>query len=159
MTKTSVCVCVLTCVCMCVHVCVDHIKHNMAISIAMNFDLNQLSKIKVIYTLQILIVFNSCCCCIIHLSTCVATSHWKCIITSFYFPLKPYSKGNHTNKLTKMRAIPQRKQHFPVSTTHKSTHYWHCSIHLSALVDSYRFIFRGWIWTLMHQFKRVSAGW
>ena len=69
----------------------------------------------------------------------------------FIYASAPVSKFN-TNKLTKMRAIPQRKQHFPVSTTHKNTHYWHCSIHLNALVDS---IFRGWIWTLMCRFTRV----
>ena len=55
-----------------------------------------------------------------------------------YYAPAPVSKFNSTNKLTKMRAIPQRKQYFPVSTRHESTLYWHCSIHLSALVDSYR---------------------
>ena len=51
------------------------------------------------------------------------------------YALAPVSKFN-TNKLTKMRAIPQRKQHFSVSRTHK-VHT--IGIHLSALVDNYRF--------------------
>ena len=40
-------------------------------------------------------------------------------LSCLIYALAPVSKFN-TNKLTKMRAIPQRKQHFPVSTTHKS---------------------------------------
>ena len=66
------------------------------------------------------------------------TRRVKSLLCLIYYAPAPVCKFN-TNKLTKMRAIPQRKQHFPVSTTHKSTHYlalfntFECTI-----VDSYR---------------------
>ena len=113
---------------------------------------------------------------------------WE-INTLSYFPLKPYFKDNHsginlilhwvcidpyhvwynyaptpvskfnTIKLTKMRSIPQRKQHFPVSTTHKSQHY--CIGIVQYIWAHYNWwtvrliIFRSWIWTLMWWFTRV----